>query len=87
MKKLQRGAKLKKPFYFWKQLTSQLIMSLDINLSHWNFHLNLQRKQLRQAGIQLSIKQNFKVNGTYDYCFKPKIKQKCSTMYKYIKIS
>ena len=42
--------------------------------------------QLWHNRIQSSIAQNFKANGTYDYWYKPKRKQKSSKMYKYIKI-
>ena len=74
-------------FYFWKQLTSQLLMSLDITWNYWNFHLYFHRMQLRPVIFHSAIAQNFKASGTYDYCYKPKIKQKSSKMYKYIKIS
>ena len=57
-------------FYFWKQLTSQLLMSLNITWNQKNFYLNLHRMQLRDAIIQVSIAQNFKANGTHDYCYK-----------------
>ena len=62
-------------------------MSLDNAWYHWNFHLYLQRKQLRHAIIQSSFAQNFKAKNTHDYCYKPKREQKSYNLYKYIKIS
>ena len=86
-KKSKRCKVKKNTFLFLKTINFTVINVIDITWYHWNFHLYLHRKQLRHAIIQFSIEQNFKANGTHDYCYKPKREQKSSKMYKSIKIS
>ena len=60
-------------------------MSLDINWNHWNVPLHIQWKLFRHVTIQCSIAENFKANGTKDFCYKLKTKQ-ISKLYKHKKL-
>ena len=87
--KIAKRCKVKKnKFIFLRTINFTVINVIRYHLKSLKISFKkLHRKQLRHTRNQSSIAQNFKANGTDDYCNKPKRKQKSSKMYKYLQTS
>ena len=77
----QRDAKFKNAFLLLKTINFTVINVNRYQLKSLKYsYIYHQRKQLRQAIIQCAIEQNFKTNGTDDYCYNTKGKKNKNTL-------